>query len=205
MVISLDKIIRKYDLKITGVIHIGAHYGQEYKDYAKHNIQNLIFFEPLASNYHKLLSSLPKDKGIITFNLALGNTRGLMEMYVETANSGMSCSLLEPALHLTQYPHIKFPRKETVKVNKLDNIPFDRTAYNMINIDVQGYELEVFKGADRTLDFIDIIYTEVNREEVYKNCAKIEEIDSFLSEWDFDRMETDWAGGTWGDALYLKQ
>ena len=76
--------------------------------------------------------------------------------------------------------------------------------YNFINIDVQGYELEVFKGGKDTLNNIDYITTEVNRDEVYKDCAKIEELDTYLGDYGFQRVETTWDGGTWGDAFYIK-
>lgn len=204
MVISLDKIIKDYDLKIKGVIHIGAHWGQEYKDYARHGILNLMFFEPAKNNFEMLKARLPEDDNVKLFNLALGNEVGTKEMFIETRNNGQSNSILEPRLHLKQYPWISFDKKEKIRIDRLDNVPFDPTLYNMINIDVQGYELEVFKGAFDTLNHIDIIYSEVNLDEVYKGCAKVDEIDLFLSQWGFDRVLTDWIGETWGDALYLK-
>lgn len=205
MIIPLSKLVKDFNLNIRGVIHIGAHYGQEYKDYAEQGIKNMLFFEPVISNYQKLLNTLPINSDIKTFNLALGNEVGTKDMFIETANKGMSCSLLEPGTHLTSYPHITFNNKETVRINKLDNIYFNRELYNMINIDVQGYELEVFKGAVKTLDHIEIIYSEVNNEEVYKGCAKVEELDLFLAQWNFKRVETNWLGVTWGDAIYLKE
>lgn len=204
MILLLDKLIIKYKLDIQGVIHIGAHWGREYLSYEKLRIQNMIFFEPVASNYEKLLKVLPKKKSIKTFNLALGNEVGIKEMYIETANKGMSCSLLEPGTHLKQYPHITFDKRETVKINKLDNIAFDHTVYNMINIDVQGYELEVFKGAIKTLKTIDIIYSEVNFEELYKDCILVDGLDKFLSKFGFVRILTNNHPQAWGDALYLK-
>jgi hypothetical protein len=45
----------------------------------------------------------------------------------------------------------------------------------------------------------------VNRDEVYENNAYIEELDEFLSEYEMDRVETDWSGGIWGDALYVRK
>ena len=77
------------------------------------------------------------------------------------------------------YPGIKFDTRETVKIEKLDNIELDQSLYNMINIDVQGFELEVFKGAQDTLQYIDIIYTEINLEQVYKGCCQVEDLDAF--------------------------
>ena len=54
------------------------------------------------------------------------------------------------------------------------------------------------------MDDIDYIISEINRDEVYENCAKVEEVDIFLGQFGFERVETDWAGYTWGDALYIK-
>jgi len=128
-------------------------------------------------------------------------------MNIETANLGQSSSILKPALHLTQYPHIKFNDTIDVDITTLDNFMNgleNNTKYNMINIDVQGYELEVFKGAVKTLENIDYIITEVNRDVVYHQCVFIDDLDSFLSDFGFVRVETSWAGHTWGDALYIK-
>lgn len=201
MLISLTEIIRSYQLKIKGVIHIGAHYGQEYADYKANGIKNMMFFEPLSDNFDRLIENIGNSPA---YNIALGNTTGEIDMFVESSNSGMSSSILEPDLHLKQYPFIKFDKKETVKIDLLDNIQFNREEYNMINIDVQGYELEVFRGSTETLKSIEIIYTEVNRGEVYKNCAKVDQVDEFLRTFNFQRVQTAWDGKTWGDALYLK-
>ncbi len=203
---DIDSIIREFDLNIKGVIHVGAHRGGEYGEYSHHGIQNMLFFEPVASNYRRLLKVLPKDENIRSFRLALGNTTGKQKMYIEKVNSGQSCSLLEPGTHLKLYPSIKFRGRETVRVDKLDNIQFDRSKFNMINIDVQGYELEVFKGAAGTLEHIEIIYSEINTEEVYKGCPLVGDLDAYLSSYGFIRVKEDFTFSTaWGDALYLKR
>jgi FkbM family methyltransferase len=206
MIIKLENIIAKYNLDISGVIHIGAHWGEEYIDYNKCGIKSMVFVEPVKQNYKMLIDWLPESKDIKTFNCALGSEIGVKEMFIECYNKGQSCSLLEPGTHLKSYPNIKFDEKELVMVNKLDMLPIDRDLYNMINIDVQGYELEVFKGGIGTLDYIDIIYSEVNFEDVYKGCCRVEELDVFLKEQGFARVLTEekyrYLG--WGDALYLK-
>ena len=125
-------------------------------------------------------------------------------MNVESANQGMSSSILKPKLHVNQYPHIVFNDTEEVDMKKLDEIDFDFSKFNLINIDVQGYELEVFKGSIEKLNNVDYIISEINRAEVYENCAKVDEIDNFLNQFGFKRVETNWAGHTWGDALYIK-
>jgi hypothetical protein len=88
---------------------------------------------------------------------------------------------------------------------RLDDVNFDSNKYNFIMIDVQGYELEVFKGAEKTLEKIDYIMSEINRDELYENCAKIEELEVFLGHFGFKLVEENWAGGTWGDGFFIKK
>jgi FkbM family methyltransferase len=207
MVISFNTIVNKYNLKINGIIHVGAHFGTEYEDYEKLGVKKVMFFEPVTATYNQLtkyLSHKLNSKGIICHKLALGSETGSKEMFIETVNQGQSSSLLAPKGHLKYYPEIKFPTKEVVKVERLDNIEFNRGEYNMINIDVQGYELEVFKGAVKTLETIDIIYTEINLEELYENCVLVKDLDIFLKKFGFIRILTQLAHKSWGDALYLK-
>jgi FkbM family methyltransferase len=175
MLLNLDNLTEKYDLKIKGVLHIGAHVGQEYNTYQRLGINNVMFFEPVPSTFQRLKENVG-DNAILV-NTALGNIEGEVEMFTETINEGQSSSVLQPDYHLVQHPNIQFNGKETVKITKLDNFIEDKDKYNFINVDVQGYELEVFKGGSEFLNTIDYIMTEVNRAELYKGCAKIEELD----------------------------
>ena len=203
MLLDLTKISKKYGLNIKGVLHIGAHYGQENKVYEELQIKNRIFFEPLSNNFRKLSENV--DPKFTLINKALGDFNGEVEMYVEKENSGQSSSVLKPSLHLVQYPHITFQDTEKVEIARLDDIEFDRESFNFINIDVQGYELEVFKGASETLKSVDYIMTELNIEELYEGCARHTDVELFLAEYGFKLVETDWAGFTWGDGFFIKE
>lgn len=202
MLLNFDYLYDKYKLEIRGVLHIGAHFGQENRVYQKYGIKNKIFFEPLPHTF-KVLERNVKD-GILV-NKALGNETGIKQMHLEMDNQSQSSSLLKPKIHLTQYPWIRFGSKVNIEMIRLDDYEFNREDYNFINIDVQGYELEVFKGGKDTLNNIDYIMTEVNRDEVYENCAKVDELDKFLSNYGFERVEVSWEGQTWGDAFYVKK
>lgn len=212
MLLNFNRLKEKYNMNIKGIIHIGAHYGEEFQSYANNNIRDLIFFEPVPSTFEILKENL-QGKAILV-NKALGNDTRKIEMNIETANNGQSSSILTPDIHLKQYPHIQFNSTIEVDMIKLDDFMNEYysfgymgepAAFNLINIDVQGYELEVFKGAKDYLKQVDYIITEVNRDEVYKGCAKVDELDSFLSGYGFERVETTWDGGTWGDAFYVKR
>lgn len=191
------------NMKIKGILHIGGHYGQEYLLYKSKNIQNIMFFEPVPSNFAILKERL-EGKAILV-NKAVGAESRKIEMFIETANRSMSCSILQPKLHLEEYPKIIFTSKIEVDMIKLDEIYIDKKKYNMLVVDVQGYELEVFKGAKILLKNIDYIVTEVNRKELYTNNPLIEDIDIFLGQHKFLRTDTKWMSKGWGDALYVKQ
>jgi FkbM family methyltransferase len=207
MLISFPSLVNKYKLNVTGVIHIGGHIGQELPTYKKSNVENLLIFEPQKDPFKKLskVADELSFENIKLINKALGNSIQEIEMICN--EDGLCSSVLNPKIVLEQYPDIKFDRKEKVNMITLDSYFGEvmQDQYNFINMDTQGYELEVLKGAKNTLRNIDAVYTEVNNVEVYENNALIEEIDEFLEDYGMVRIETDWMGGTWGDAFYIKQ
>lgn len=207
MLISFSSLVHKYKIDVSGVIHIGGHIGQELPSYKNSNVENILIFEPQKDPFEKLskVANELNFKNIILVNKALGNSNKNIEMICN--EDGLCSSILKPKIVLTQYPDIKFDRTEEVEMITLDSyftINKNHT-YNFINMDTQGYELEVLKGALKTLEKIDAVYTEVNNAEVYENNALVQEIDEFLSSYNLVRVETDWMGGTWGDAFYINQ
>lgn len=55
------------------------------------------------------------------------------------------------------------------------------------------------------INYIQYIYTEVNTEKVYKDCALLNEIDEFLKEKGFIRVPCKiYDNCGWGDAFYIR-
>lgn len=211
MLLSLTQLIHKYSLKITGVIHVGAHFGEEIPEYHKNGIKNMVLIEPCAPAYKRLQNKISGHHHITAYNVACAAVDGEATMYTETANHGQSNSLLQPMRHLQHYPDIQFKGTERVKVYRLDALMqthanyYPAIGYNMINMDVQGAEGAVIIGAKETLQHIDYIYTEVNEDsaQLYKNATKISDLDELLK--DFQRVETSWTEQGWGDALFIRK
>jgi FkbM family methyltransferase len=219
MLIDLESINKHLPEKIRGVIHIGAHYGEEIESYDRINVTNLLMFEASPRNFavleERVRALKPRNIEMTRIeNKAIGDRVSRAIMFVETANSGQSNSLLRPKLHLQQYPGIQF--SETVEVEQvtLDHYVFDPhnmfqpELFNMVCIDIQGYELQAFRGAVGLLtntSEIRYIMSEVNRAELYEGCTMVEELDKFLLDnGGFKRVFTYWAGHTWGDAFYIR-
>ena len=201
MVLDLSGLIKEYDLDIRGIYHIGGFNGGEWTIYQSLGIE-AVFFEPVKANYAKLAERVGRERAYL---VALGNFDGFATINV--ASNGQSSCILPPHEHLAQYPTVTFRETETVRVMKLDDIltpitlPLDA---NMINIDVEGYELEVFRGASEVLKKIDYIMCEVALIELQRGRPLVGDIDDFLKTLGFYRFKTEWTVKGWGDAFYMR-
>ena len=190
MLISFTNLFDKYKMNIKGIVHIGAHYGEEIQEYVDNGIQKITVFEPLSRNFDVLTKRMQNvNADIQGHQVALGSKKGTATMFL-SSNEAQSSSILKPKQHLELHPDVSFNGTEEVEVSLLDD--YDIGESNFINIDVQGYELEVFKGGTKTLEKVDYIYCEVNRGEVYEGNAMVEDLDEFLSTYGFERVETKW-------------
>ena len=203
MILEFKDLVKKYNMNVSGVIHIGAHYGEEVSNYVNLGIDDIVLFEPLKENFEVLKNNVSELNANITgYCVALGNKNQNVNMFL-SSNNLESSSVLKPKIHLDLHPEVVFSGEEMVEMKRLDDFSFEN--YNFINLDVQGYEMEVLKGAEKTLKNIDYLYCEVNRNEVYEGNAYIEEIDKYLSNYNMKRVETSWCyDGPWGDELYIK-
>lgn len=203
MILEFEDLVKKYNMNISGVIHIGAHYGEEVSNYVNLGIDDIVLFEPLKKNFEILEKNVSNLNANITgYCVALGNKNQNVNIFL-SSNNLESSSVLKPKIHLYLHPDVVFSGEEIVEMKKLDD--FSLMSFNFINLDVQGYEMEVLKGAEETLKNIDYLYCEVNRDEVYEGNAYIEDIDNYLSNYNMRRVETSWwYDGPWGDALYIK-
>ncbi len=204
MLIPLQYLVDKYRPNFKGVIHVGAHYGEEVPEYINQNIKLIILFEPCKEAYEILCNYVAPLNNIVTFQYALGATAGVVKMNTASFNKGESNSILKPKLHLQQHPEVVFDGEEKVLMMKLDDLLDGYPLINFIVMDCQGYEGEVIKGGKQYLKNVDYIYLEVNKGETYEGNMLIDEVDELLS--DFQRVETKWAGNTtWGDAFYIRK
>jgi len=207
--VDVKKLVLEHGIDVRGVVHAGGHHGQEVRFYQKIlDAKRVLLFEPNPTAFDVLKRWA--SESVVCEQLALGDTEGTVRLNLENANKGMSSSILRPKLHLERWPWIPFAGSIDVPQTTLDRY-FEEHAgaeqYNLFVIDVQGYELQVLKGAAKTLHCFAALVVEVNREELYEGCAMVNEVDAFLADFGFERKETNWVGpgkGS-GDAFYLRR
>lgn len=204
MLLNFTSLVQKYSIKATGCIHVGCHFAQEHNDYVTAGIKRFVYIEPCAAAFNVLKNKFAAHHHIQLFNVACGEVECEQVMYTGSQNQGQSNSLLKMGKHLQIHPGITLPNTELVTVKRLDSLGLAHKGYQLLVMDVQGFEGRVLKGATETLKQINYVYTEVNRDEVYQGCTLVDEMDELLHE--FERVETgDWVGGCWTDAFYVRK
>lgn len=204
MLISLDELVLKYNIKFNGILHVGAHECEELILYEKYISRNKILW--IEAMEHKVMQCKSNFQNLLIEQAVVSDKEE--SVLFNISNNGQSSSILEFGLHSHFHPHVHYVHqfKTTTKMLKDILCNYNNIPFNFLNLDIQGVELKALKGMESYLDSIDYIYTEVNSDYVYKDCALVTEIDDYLKQFNFVRVETQWCENfRWGDAFYVKK
>ncbi|HEX2926392.1 MAG TPA: FkbM family methyltransferase [Ruminiclostridium sp.] len=178
---SID-LAQKMNLKDMDILDVGGAIGNTARLYAKSFPRSRVWvFEPMKETYQKLQAATSSFPNITLVNKAVGSTVG--RTVINRANRITSSSILnirsESNSAVFSDTLIK-KGEEEIEITTLDSTVPKDTKISILKIDVQGYELEVLKGAKETLTRTSIITLELNNHENYQNAPKYYEIDEYL-------------------------
>jgi len=218
MLIDFRELFPRWNIHPKGVLHVGANVGEEAPVYLELGIKNQIWIEGNPLIFLQLKKNIANNPFAKAFNYCVSDKREEVIFHISN-NGSQSSSILELGTHKIAHPEVNYildvpmdayPLKEILMACTYQN-PSTRQyeggfmLCDFLNIDLQGAELKALKGLDEYLDNFKWAYLEVNKEELYKGCALVGEIDEYLAGFGFKRVETKWCGNTgWGDALYIK-
>jgi len=198
-------ILKQRNISVKGALHIGAHECEELGFYSQLGLspEKVIWIDALQRKVDEA-----KAKGIPNVFQAVVTDKDDDLVTFHITNNVQSSSILEFGTHATHHPGVNFIADIQLKTVTIDTF-FLRNGLNLKNcefwnFDIQGAEMLALKGGKIALEFPKAIYLEVNTEEVYKGCAKMDEIDSFLKTHGFERVLTNITPCGWGDALYVR-
>ena len=204
---------------VRGVIHVGAHQGQEVDAYLAHGCQRIELIEPNPDACRILRERFGSRPEVHVIEAAALDQPGLTTLHIHTSRTGST----EPAsvLPLKRFKEIvttlKTPQAIEVCADRLDGLldRFDLNGdhFQLLNIDVQGAELRVLRGAERTLASVAAVVVEVHVIDLYDGGASEGELDEFLKQRGFERADVIYhelydERGTfpaWGEALYVRR
>lgn len=203
MLIDFRQLFPRWNIKPTGVLHVGANVGEEAPVYDELGIKEVCWIEANPEIIPQLRINAAKY-GHRVKEMLVGDVDWLEVPLHISNNASQSSSILELGTHKVAHPDVHFVKDIVMKMRRLDQISC-WGEYDFLNIDLQGAELKALKGMGDTLKHFKWAYLEVNQAELYKGCPHVNDLDLFLTGFHFRRVETRWAGNTgWGDALYIK-
>ena len=199
------ELLKAHGITVNGALHIGAHECEELPFYIAMGIpaEKIVWIDAMENKVAEATQRM-----IPNVFQAVVTDKDDTDVTFHVTNNVQSSSVLEFGSHAKHHPHVHFVRDVTLKTVTIDTF-FERkglnpTAYDFWNFDIQGAEMLALKGAEKALAIPKALYLEVNTEEVYKGCATMDQIDAFLGERGFKRVETNITSYGWGDALYLR-
>lgn len=179
---DIKRFYKNYQFDI--IFDVGANIGQTSLFLNKHFPQAEIFaFEPVYKTFNELCKNTKKINTIKPLNYALGSQEEELLISIREnseLNTLVRDSSKNPALEKTV---------ETVKVTTIDTFCHQQNIekIDLLKMDVQGFELEVLKGADFYLknNLISFIYAEVSFEQSNKECQFFRDLYDYLRENNF--------------------
>lgn len=185
----------KYDLLIQemrinllarsgNVLHIGAHYGQERKLYSDLNL-NVIWIESADKPFKVLTKNIQKHKNQKAFKALLGD-KNKKNVEFNQATNDASSSIYKFGKDMPN-KKLSMASTELLEMKRLDTIFKKKEIQNYTywNIDVQGAELLVLKGAGKLLSIPKVLDIEVSTREEYEGAPLFKDLDVFLRDHGF--------------------
>lgn len=177
----IELMPKKFVDNLDYVIDIGANVGLWSIAIAKlTNAKKIIAFEPIPSVFEQLVKNTNNYPNITCINSAVGSSSKDVVINAEI-RSGMSSVLMIRGSTRQKYG---MDGEESYKVNvpmvALDHELNEIEEISLLKVDVQGYELEVFKGARNTLSRTRILMTEVTYETHYYGDQQIMDYLNFI-------------------------
>jgi len=201
----------------TGVIHVGAHLGEEVPAYLEAGFSRVVLIEANPRLLPQLESRFGGDERVSLFSCAITDRDGDVDLQLHTSRTGS----VEPAsiLPLGRFKEIvktlHTPATMRVPGYSLDSFllrnALEPGDFSLLNVDVQGAELLVLEGARRTLATIPAVISEVSPIALYDGGAIESEVVAFLTARGFSRIDGVYHtlhDGTstfpaWGECLFV--
>jgi FkbM family methyltransferase len=191
------------------VLDVGANEGQSIKTITFNWPDARIHaFEPGTTAFETLKRDTSQLAGVTVNNAAVGSAPGTLTL-IENSQSEMSSFL-----PLGPKGWGREVRRTPVPVVTLDDYcaSHEIARVDVLKSDTQGYELEVFRGAEQMLTEgrVRLVYCEVTFIEMYQGLPRLDELWGFLADRGFRlvsfyHMRYQGHLASWTDALFLRE
>ncbi len=201
---NIDELFSFFKVNVKGILHVGAHKCEELETYLKYTtVDKILWIEAIESLIKQNLKINPL---LNIINAVISDEDG-KDIEFKITNLTNCSSILDLKYHKEIHPEVEIVETISMKTKTIQTLykenNINPTEYNTLIMDIQGAELLALKGMGDILNNIDIIYVEVNEKELYEGCCKLEDLDTFLLDLEFEKKYLTLLNG-YGNAFYLK-
>lgn len=210
--IGVDHPLR-FTERCRGLIHIGAHLGEEGWIYNALRVPQVIWVEGDPDLMERLKVNISNYRGQVACQALLAEEAGRAISFYVSNNDGASSSILPLGLHERMYPEVVVTLQKTLLSDSLESLlrvvdPQGRV--DAMVIDVQGAELSVLRGAGERIKQFRWVFAECADFELYKGCCTVETLTRFLQSRGFKVARTDLKKAVGGvgnafDVLFVRE
>lgn len=202
MLTSLESLRNNFNINPKGIVHIGAHNGEESIEYDQMGWYPVVWVEAIPSLAEALKLRLDSSKNRVIQALVWSESGLNLEFKV--ASQTMASSVFPFGTHADLYPKILEQSVLKLSSIRLDEILKPEENIDLVILDIQGSELNALHGLGHRIKEVKWIYTEVSKGNLYQGGARLNELDAFLKSKGFKRVSTRILRGEgWGEALYI--
>lgn len=198
---------------VSGVIHVGANYGQEREQYNNFGLE-VIWVEPIPEVFYGLKRNIRRFSNQRALNALVTDVDGKEYQFHISNNNGASSSILEFKQHKDIWPHVNYTNSISLNsitlATLLKNERINPYNYQALIMDTQGSELLVLQGSISLLDSFEYIKTEVPNFESYEGCCQLIDINIFMKKHGYielsrNKVASREAGGDYFDIVYRRK
>jgi FkbM family methyltransferase len=163
-----------------GVLHIGAHVGNESNEYDVRG-KHVLWIEADPLTFKDLEKNISQYKKQMAYNLLLGDHEETVNFF--RASNGSQSSSIFKFSNKNSFKDVSTSDVLTLTMCRLDSkfSPEEIVNFDHWVIDVQGAELLVLRGAGQLIDMCRTLFIECSKSDYYEGGVQWEEIHDYLS------------------------
>jgi FkbM family methyltransferase len=167
--------------RISCVLDVGANTGQFGQRLRRLGYRGrIVSFEPVSANLVLLNETAERFPPWSVQQIGLGDIPG--ELVINVSNHGVFSSFLTPNSFARNAfgDDVEVSARESVRIERLDDVFTDivrpvRGERMLLKLDTQGYDLKVVAGASRSLEWIDVLLSELSMIPIYDGMPSYRE------------------------------